>query len=126
MSALALGRQMLEGWNSGSFELVFATFDPDIVVRPDANWPEGVYFGRDSAERFWQSVRDNLGGSVVAVEEEHDLGDRSFWRVHQPVHSASGVESGFSWSFLVTARSGSVILVEFFIDDARIRAELGL
>ena len=117
---------MLEGWNAGRFELIFATFDPGIVVRPDPNWPEGLFFGTDSVQRFWQSVRENMGEGEMIVEEEHDLGDRAFWRLRQPVHSASGVKGAFSWSFLVTARSGSVILVEFFIDDARIRAELGI
>ena len=126
VSALALGRQMLEGWNTGHLELSFATFDPDIVIRPDPYWPEGVFFGKESAQRFWESVRESLGGSAVTVEEEHDLGDRAFWRLQQPVHSASGVESDYAWSFLLTARSGSVILVEFFIDDSRIRPELGL
>jgi len=116
---------MLEGWNAGNSALIFETFDQDIVVRPNPTWPEGTFFGKESAERFWHGVREALGGSKVVVEEEHDLGDRALWRVHQPVHSASGVEGGYSWSFLLTARSGRVILVEFFIDDAGIRAELG-
>jgi hypothetical protein len=117
---------MLQGWNSGRTELVFETFDPDIAVRTDPNWPERVFFGKESAQRFFLSVREALGGSEVVIEEERDLGDRAFWRVHQPIHSASGMEGGYSWSFLVTARSGRVILVEFFIDDAGVRSELGL
>jgi ketosteroid isomerase-like protein len=117
---------MIEGWNDGRLENVFATFDENIVVRTDPTWPERVWFGRDAAERFWQSVRDALGGSRVSVEEEHDLGDRALWRIRQPVSSASGVQGAYSWSFLLAARGNRVIMIEFFIDDAALRAELGL
>jgi ketosteroid isomerase-like protein len=126
MSALALGRQMLEGWNADRLDLVFATFDEDVVVRLDPDWPERVAFGRASAEQFWHGVREMMGDLAFEVEEEHDLGDRAFWRVRQSVHSRSGVEGAYSWSFVVTARQGRVILVEFAIEDAGLRADLGI
>jgi ketosteroid isomerase-like protein len=126
VSALALGRQMIEGWSDGRLDAVFATFDENVVVRTDPTWPEQIWFGRDGAERFWHSVRQAMGPGQVSVEEEHDLGDRALWRVCQPVSSPSGVRSAFSYSFLVAARAGSVIMVEFFIDDAALRAELGI
>jgi hypothetical protein len=50
--ALTLTRQMIERWNAGDFEGVFATWDPDIVVRPDPEYPEGTCFGAGSAQRF--------------------------------------------------------------------------
>jgi ketosteroid isomerase-like protein len=71
-------------------------------------------------------VRDALGPDPLAVEEEHDLGDRALWRLKQTVSSPSGVQSAYSWSFLITARQGKVIMVEFFIDDAALLAELGI
>ena len=49
VSALALGRRMIEGWNDGRLEAVLATFDENIVVRTDPSWPERVWFGRDPA-----------------------------------------------------------------------------
>ncbi len=117
---------MIEGWNDGRLEAVFATFDENIVVRTDPSWPERVWFGRDPAKRFWHSVREAMGPTRVSVEEEHDLGDRALWRIRQPVSSASGVQSTFSWSLLLAARAGRVIMVEFFIDDEALRAELGI
>jgi ketosteroid isomerase-like protein len=81
---------------------------------------------RESAAGFWHSVRDALGPDPLAVEEEHDLGDRALWRLKQTVSSPSGVQSAYSWSFLITARQGKVIMVEFFIDDAALLAELGI
>jgi ketosteroid isomerase-like protein len=105
---------------------VFATWDEDIVIRTDPSWPERIWFGRESAAGFWHSVRDALGPDPLAVEEEHDLGDRALWRLKQTVSSPSGVQSAYSWSFLITARQGKVIMVEFFIDDAALLAELGI
>jgi len=117
---------MTDGWNNDRLETVFATFDQDIVVRTDRNWPERILFGRESAEGFWRGVREALGEVPVAIEEEHDLGDRALWRIRQSVSSPSGVQSAYSWSFMVTAREGKAIMIEFFIDDAALVAELGI
>jgi ketosteroid isomerase-like protein len=126
VSALQLGQEMIAGWNEDRLETVFATFDQDIVVRTDPSWPERIWFGRASAERFWHDVRDAMGPDPFEVEEEHDLGDRALWRLRQRVSSPSGVQSAYSWSFLITSRCGRVIMVEFFIDDAALLAELGI
>jgi hypothetical protein len=45
VSALQLGRQMIEGWNVDRLETVFATWDEDIVIRTDPSWPERIWFG---------------------------------------------------------------------------------
>jgi hypothetical protein len=125
-SALELGRRLIDGWNRGDLRLCFSTFDPWVCVRPDANWPERLYAGTASAEEFWRGTREAMGGVAVTIEEENDLGDRAYFRVHQPIQSRSGIQGGYSWTALVTAREGLLILVEFFIDDASIRAELGI
>jgi len=67
-----------------------------------------------------------MGQAPVAIEEEHDLGDRALWRIRQSVSSPRGIQSAYSWSFMLTARAGKVIMVEFFIDDAALVAELGI
>ncbi|HMD57853.1 MAG TPA: nuclear transport factor 2 family protein [Solirubrobacteraceae bacterium] len=126
LSALELGRRMIAGWNKGDLRICFSAFDPYVAVRPDRNWPERLYAGKASAEGFWRSTRETMGGLEVSIEEERDLGDRAYFRVHQPVRSRSGVQGAYSWTFIVTVREGQIILVEFFIDDAAIRAELGI
>jgi ketosteroid isomerase-like protein len=123
-SALELGRRMISGWSKG--DLFFSTFDPYITVRPDRNWPERLYAGKAKAEEFWRSTREAMGGVEVSIEEEHDLGDRAYFRVRQPVQSRSGIRGQYSWTVVLTAREGKLILIEFFIDDSSIRAALGL
>ena len=125
-SALELGRRLIAGWNKDDLRLCFSAFDPYVAVRPDRNWPERLYAGKARAEEFWRGTREAMGGAEVSIEEETDLGDRAYFRVHQPVHSRSGVQGAYSWTVLITAREGQLILVEFFIDDAALRTELGL
>jgi hypothetical protein len=67
-----------------------------------------------------------MGRGEMIVEEEHDFGARAFWRIHQAVRSPSGINSGYSWSFLLTVRVDKVILAEFYIDDAPLRDDLDL
>jgi ketosteroid isomerase-like protein len=117
---------MVERWNSGDFEAIWATFDPDIVIRPDPDWPEGVCLGTEAAQRFWLSQREAMGLGRLSIEAEHDLGAACVVRINQPVHSRSGFESAYSWSLVVTVRDGRAVMAEFFIDAERARRVLGL
>src|ERR1700752_4414201 len=89
-TALELGRRLMAGWNKDDLRVCFAAFDPYVAVRPDRNWPERLYAGKASAEGFWRSTREAMGGVEVSIEDERALGDRAYFRVHQPVHSRSG------------------------------------
>ena len=121
-----LARALIDKWNEGEMEAIYAVWDPDIVIRPDPDFPEGTCFGREAAQRFWESNREMMGGGRLIIEEEHDLGDRCLVRIRQPVHSRSGYEGAYSWSVIVTTRAQKVIMVEFFIDHDKALAALAL
>jgi ketosteroid isomerase-like protein len=123
--ALQLSRASTERWNDGDMDGIYDLWDDDIVVRPDPEFPEGVCFGREAAQRFWESYREAMGLGHLEIQEEHNLGSVCLSRIYQPVQSRGGVESTFEWSFIVTAREGKIIMVEFFIDHARALAALG-
>src|SRR5690349_12500780 len=99
LSALQLGRRMIDGWNRRDLPLCFSAFDPYVAVRPDRTWPERLYAGKSSAEEFWRDTRDAMGAVEVSIEAEADLGDRAYFRVHQPVQSRSGLQGSYSWAF---------------------------
>ncbi len=124
--ARTLTRLMVEHWNDGEYERIFGCFDPAIVVRPDPNYPEGPLFGSEAAREFWESFREMMGGGKLIIETDQGLGDRAYQRIHQAVHSPTGVESGWAWSWITTWRNGRLVLAEFFIDDAVARAAIGL
>jgi ketosteroid isomerase-like protein len=125
LTAVQIQDLLVERWNSGDLDGIYELWDEHFVVRPDPNFPEQVCFGREAARQFWESQREIMGASQIVVEQKHDLGDRCLVRVYQPVHSRSGVESGYSWSWIITCRAGKAILAEFFIDHAQALEALG-
>jgi ketosteroid isomerase-like protein len=124
--ALQLSRASVERWNDGDMAGIYDLWADDIVVRPDPEFPEGVCFGRDAAQHFYESYREGMGLGHLAIQEEHNLGSVCLSRINHPVHSRSGIESAFAWSLIVTAREGKMIMIEFFIDHARALVALGL
>lgn len=124
--ALQLSRAAVERWNDGDMPSIYDLWADNIVVRPDPEFPDDVCFGREAAQRFYESYREALGLGRLEIQEEHDLGSVCLSRINQPVHSPSGIESAFAWSLIVTAREGKMIMIEFFIDHTRALAALGL
>ena len=109
-TAVEMSRRLVELWNAGDLESVYALWDPDIVVRPDPDFPEGACFGPKEARRFWEDQRDSMGLTHLVVEEEHDLSvDRCLMRIYQPVQSRHGLEGGYSWSMIVTVREARAL-----------------
>ena len=125
-SALELARAMADAWNAEDPEAIYRLWDPDIVVRPDPGFPEGVMHGEQAGRAFWQDTIDAMGLAGLEVLDELGLGRSALVRVRQGVHSASGIESAWEWSMIVTAREGKVIMVEFFIDEELARRTAGV
>jgi ketosteroid isomerase-like protein len=125
-TALELARAMAQAWNAEDPEAVYRLWDPDIVVRPDPEFPEGVMHGERAGREFWQSTIDALGLAGVEILDELDLGRSALVRVRQGVRSASGIEGTWEWSMIVTAREGKAIMIEFFIDAAAARRIAGV
>ena len=126
--AAELARHAVERWNARDLDAVYATWDPEIVVRPDAYFPDsGEIVGTPAAQRFWEDQREFMGAGLLEILEEHDLGDRCLLRIRQHVDApASGVRSAYEWSYLTTVRAGKVVSVAFFIDRNEGLAAAGL
>jgi len=116
-SASDLARFGIDRWQSGDFEAVYASWHPDIRFRPDVNFPDAGELNNQQARRFVEDQQQFMGNGLLAVVEEHDLGERCLLRIRQQVDApASGVRSSYEWSVLATAREGKLVRVEFFID----------
>ena len=116
--AVELARSAVERWNADDLEAIYADWDPEIIMRPDPNFPEaGELFGVSAVRRFFEDQRKFMGPGRVEILEEHDLGERCLMRIRQNVEApASGVRSSYDWSLLSTAPAGKIIRIEFFID----------
>src|SRR5437763_12917981 len=125
---IELARLHIERWNTSELDDVFATWDPDIVVRPDPYYPDSAELvGSEPARGFWLDQARYSGVGRMEIVEERDLGDRCLMRIRQYVDApASGIQSSYEWSFLTTARQGRVVRIEFFIDRDRGLAAAGL
>ena len=128
LGASELARLSIERWNADDLDGVYATWDPQVIVRPDPYYPDsGELLGAPAARRFWEDQRAFSGAGRLEILEERDLGDRCLMRIRQHIDApASGVHGAYEWSYLVTARHGRVALVEFYIDRDAGLAAVGL
>jgi ketosteroid isomerase-like protein len=110
----------------GDWEAQAATYDPNILVRADARWPESYVFGREAAIRFFRGVME-AGGSDLRHEEIVDLGDRVLVRERWNIHGQySGIEGEQHHTAIVTFRAGRIILIEYFLDHDEALKAVGL
>jgi ketosteroid isomerase-like protein len=126
--AVELARSAVERWNAGDLDAVYAGWDPEIIVRPDSNFPDaGELHGVPAARRFWEDQREFMGAGRLEILEAHELAERCLLRIRQNVVApASGVRSSYDWSMLTTARAGKIIRIEFFIDREQALAAAGV
>jgi ketosteroid isomerase-like protein len=126
--ALELIERLVERWNAGDPEDMVALCDPDVVVRPDPAMRviEGIAHGVDATLAFIDAQREAMGLGQLTVLERHDFGPWAAARVRQQIHSASGVESEWEWTVIITARDGKIVMIEFFVDEAAARRAAGL
>ena len=60
--ALELAHLLIDRWNAADLEAVYARFAPDVVVRPDPNFPDSNEIrGARGARAFWESNREAMG-----------------------------------------------------------------
>jgi hypothetical protein len=116
-------RSNLDASRRDDWEVIAATFDPDILVRTDPRWPEACIFGREAVIRWYQGLVDAAGSDFIS-DEITDLGDRLLVRERWSIRGQeSGVEGDQRSTAIVTFRSGCIILVEYFLDhDAALKA----
>jgi ketosteroid isomerase-like protein len=116
-----------EAWNRGDFDAVFQDADPDIVVRPDPSWPEGVAHGTEAARALYEDIAQSWGPRETVLEELAETHDQVIARFRYPIHGGhSGVEGEFTFTMVATFREGKMILIETFFDHARALEAVGL
>jgi ketosteroid isomerase-like protein len=115
-----------EAFRRADWNVWGATFDADVLIRTDPNWPERIIFGRRAAIEWGRSVERSLG-TDVRIAEIKDLGDRLLARnVWKTQGQVSGVEGELAWSELLTVRDGKFVFVEMFFDHQHALNTLGL
>ena len=123
---VAIVRSNLAATKRGDFDAIEASYDPHILVRTDARWPESYIFVREAVARWFQGLVET-GGSEVQQEKIVDLGDRVLVRERWSISGQlSGVPGDLLVSAIVTFREGLIILIEYFLDYEQALKAVGL
>jgi ketosteroid isomerase-like protein len=118
----------LDAWTRGDFDAAFESYDPDVVLRLDAEtWVEsGVILGAEPAREWFKSLASAVGHDTKIVSIT-DASDRVVARVCTHVRGqSSGVEGDMEVTQVVTYRNDNAVLVEFFGNHAEALEAVGL
>jgi len=118
MSHADLINALIDGWNEGDLDGVFALYTDDAEMRTGPHWPErATYRGRDeirATSQDWASLWEALRVEIDTLEE---FGDKvvatGAWRMRG---AASGVGGEMEIFIMFTVRDGKIAAVEWFED----------
>jgi ketosteroid isomerase-like protein len=123
---VALTQAWNEAWNAGDMAVLREFYDPDVVVRPNEDWPErGPFFGRDAVMRWFEQLRDTWDTVAVETITQTDAGDRIIER-HIAHGAGRGPASRLEYTTVATVRKGKILYLEFFWDHAEALEAVGL
>ena len=120
-------RASYEAWNAGDMDAFRELHHPDAVLRMVEGWPEpGPYFGRDAVMREYQQLRDTWQRDTSELIGDFiDVGDRVVVRFNW--HGAGhGPESNMEFTVVYTVRKGSILVAEYFLNQAAALEAVGL
>ena len=76
-------RASIAAYCRGDLDAALKDFDPDVVIRPDPNWPENrPSLGYDAARSLIGDIMAAFGTTETISEEMIDAGDRVLTWVH--------------------------------------------
>jgi ketosteroid isomerase-like protein len=120
-------RAFFEVWNAGDMDAFRELYDPDVIVRTVADWPEqGPHVGREAAMRWFEQGREAFDADALEpisdfIEAADHVVVRQIWR-----GAGYGPESNMEMTNVITVRKGRIVYQEFFWDHAEALETLGL
>jgi ketosteroid isomerase-like protein len=120
-------RAAFEAWNAGDMDALRDLYDPDVIVRAPAGWPEpGPFVGREAVMRQFEQLRETWDADALEPTSDFiDAADRV--AVRMIWHGAGrGPEADLEWTTVDTVRKGKVVFIEYFWDHAEALETLGL
>ncbi len=121
-----LAQAWIEAWNAGDMDAVREFYDPDVVVRPNKDWPEqGPFFGREAVMQWLEQLRDTWDTLVIETISRIDAGDRIIERfLTHGIGQGPAYEA--EYTTITTVRKGKILYLEFFWDHAEALEAVGL
>jgi ketosteroid isomerase-like protein len=120
-------RAAFEAWNAGDMDALRDLYDPDVIVRAPAGWPEpGPFVGREAVMRQFEQLRETWDTDAAEpIGDFIDVGDRVavrfIWR-----GAGHGPESNIELTTIQTVRNGKILSVDYYWDHAEALEAVGL
>jgi ketosteroid isomerase-like protein len=114
-------------WNLGDADAFRDLHDPEVILRPEKNWPEpGPYIGLEAVMGFYERMRDTFDADTV--ELTGNIADGGDWVVARWIWHGQGhgPESNMEATTLYAVRNGNIREVEFFWDHDEALGAAGL
>jgi ketosteroid isomerase-like protein len=124
---LEVVQAMGDAWNAGDMDALREVYDPDVIVRAPAGWPEpGPFVGREAVMRQWERNRESWDTDTFeAVGDPIDAGDRVVVRLIW-TGVGRGLQTQLEFTAVYTVRKGKVSYQESFWDHAEALEAVGL
>jgi uncharacterized protein len=120
-------RTASQAWNAGDMDAYAELHDPDVMLRPEKNWPEpGPYMGREAVMGFYARLRDTFDADTLEPTSDfRHAADRVVvrWIWQGKGH---GPESNMEVTTIYTVRNCKVREIEFFWDHDEALEAAGL
>ena len=124
---LEVVQAMGDAWNAEDMDALREVYDPDVIVRAPAGWPEpGPFVGREAVMRQWERNRESWDADTFeAVGDPIDAGDRVVVRLMW-TGVGRGPRTQLEFTAVYTVRKGKVSYQESFWDHAEALEAVGL
>jgi uncharacterized protein len=122
-----IARATFEAWNAGDMVAIRELYDPDVIMRTPAGWPEaGPFVGPEAVMRQWGQMRETWDADALEPISDFIHGAdrvvvRFVWHGR-----GRGPESNIEVTCVYTVRKGKIIAFEFFWDHAEALEAVGL
>jgi ketosteroid isomerase-like protein len=120
-------RAAFEAYNAGDMDAFRKLYDPDVIMRPPAGWPEpGPFVGREAAMHQLAQMRETWDADALELTSDFiHAADRVAVRViwHGAGH---GPEMCLEVTDVFTVRKGKIFGIEFFWNHAEALEAVGL
>jgi ketosteroid isomerase-like protein len=125
--SVKLVEAMRDAWNARDMDALRDLYEPDVIVRVPAGWPEpGPFVGREAVMRQWERNRESWDADTFeAVGDLIDAGDRVVVRLTW-TGVARGTRTQLEFTAVYTVRRGKISYQESFWDHAEALEAVGL
>ena len=121
-------QRSVELWSNGDWEAFGTVYDPNVVVLPPENWPDGqINTGLDAWIQQSIQLKEAWETDQLLSDQPHEIGDSVVIHLRWTTKGrGSGIGVGAEFWAVNTLLAGKIVRIAFFLDRAHALAAVGL